>query len=406
MALYGVDVSGHQPDWEPDTVDTFVFVKSTEGHTYFSDDHDVQVKRARDRGLQVGHYHFLWPGDALEQAGWFVAKTAVQPGDLLVCDWENASGGHPSVADAAVFIAEVKRLRPSLRVGLYCSRSDWVNTSVKAGDFLWIAQWGVTRPSISSTWAFWQYSDTPIDQSRAQFDSLDSLKAWANGARYSIPYQSIYVELGPGRYVTPIDKTILLACARASGWGTVRLSQGGLSTKVADSAYTHAGLGAVDVAPDGRDKDAVFKYCAHLIRSGIVAFPRGYGGDPWADQQHIHTASLESYDHAHQQLQDQIDEFRLGGDGLKGDNLYNGPNVKLDRWANSPYNPVNIKADTGKYVVDVDALYGRNVDNAVVRRRVRGYVVQAARQIKRWGRWNVVTDTPTYYAAEFLQPVT
>ena len=34
--------------------------------------------------------------------------------------------------------------------------------------------------------------------------------------------------------------------------------------------------------------------------------------------------------------------------------------------------------------------------------RERGYRVQAAMQVYRWGRWNVVTETSTYYALEHL----
>lgn len=404
--IHGVDVSGHQPDWEPADNDAFAFVKATEGRTYINDDHALQVERARADGLRVGHYHFLWPNNAPEQARFFVEHADILPGDLLVCDWENTNGGHPSTQDAAEFIAEVRNLRPLHRVGLYCNASDWLNTSVKAGDFLWIAHYTTAaEPGISSTWHFWQYSDKPIDQNYGHFDSLDSLKAWANGERYSVKYQSIYTELGSGRYVTPLDKQIVIACATASGWGTVRLSQGGLSTSVTASALTHAGLGVVDIAPDGRSKEDVWRYAAALIRSGIIGFPRGYGGDSWGDQKHIHCVSVESAEHAHKQAQDQIDEFKRGGDGLVGDKSYNGPNVKLGSWKESPYNPVNIKPDTGKYGVDTDRLYGRDVDYAIVRQRTRGYVIQAAKQIYRWGRWNVVTKTPTYYAAEYLKAV-
>jgi len=404
VALHGVDVSAFQPDWQPADNDAFVIVKQTEGTSWTSSVAQKQVDRARAKNLHVGHYHFLWPGDAIKQARYFMQQANIRPGDTLWCDWENTKGGHPSVEDAAKFIAEVKLIKPGYRVGLYCNKSDWLNTSVKAGDALWLAQWGVTQPTISSTWTIWQYADSPIDQNKANFDSLDSLKAWALGERYSIKYQSLYVELGAGKYVTPIDKQILIACAKASGWGTVRLSQGGLSTSVAASALTHAGLGAADVAPDGRSKDAVWKYAAALLRSGIIAFPRGYGGDSFP--QHIHCVSGESAAHAHQQARDQIDEYRRGGDGLVGDRPYVGPNVKLDRWANSPYHPKNIKPDTGKYVVDTDRLYGRDVDGAIVRQRLRGYVIQAASQVYRWDRWNVCTTTPTYYAAEYLKPAT
>src|SRR5215207_3960379 len=168
MVLHGVDISAYQPDWKPNDDDSFVFIKSTEGSTWVSFSRDLQADRARVAGLQVGWYHFLWPDNPLRQAAWFVANTDIQPGDLLVCDWENTNGGHPSVTNAANFIAEVKRLKPDNKVGLYCSKDDWLNTAVKAGDFLWVAHWTtMAEPGVAAPWIFWQYTDKPIDQNKA-----------------------------------------------------------------------------------------------------------------------------------------------------------------------------------------------------------------------------------------------
>jgi hypothetical protein len=94
--------------------------------------------------------------------------------------------------------------------------------------------------------------------------------------------------------------------------------------------------------------------------------------------------------------------MEAGGDGLRGDGAYNGPHVPLGMWAGSPYNPVNIKADTGVYYVTANKLNGRNVDQDVVTTRARGYRIQAAQQVFRWGRWNVTTGTPTYYSLSYL----
>ena len=143
-----------------------------------------------------------------------------------------------------------------------------------------------------------------------------------------------------------------------------------------------------------------------MRRSGFRPFPRGYGGDPWKDEKHIHWGSRESYDHAHKDLQSQIREQESGGDGLQGGGRYNGPSyARLDRWAGSPYNPKNFKIDTGRYRVTSETLNGRTVDDKIVRERERGYIVQATQEIRRFGRQNIVTKTPTYYAREFLEPV-
>lgn len=409
--LHGVDVSGHQgPGWQPAAGDAFVFVKATEGSTYFSEDSVAQLRTARAKDMQVGHYHFMVPGNAARQAAWFVAKADIQPGDILACDWENHKDGHPSVEDAAIFIAEVKRLRPGHRVGLYCNKSDWLNTAVKAGDFLWIARYTTdTEPGISSSWAFWQYTSEPIDQNRAsaRWATLADLKTWAaqtTTLRYSEEYDAEYMSFNGGRNdkIIPLDRQIVLACAKAAGWGSVRLVQGGLSTSVTDSALTHAGLGVGDISVDDRPKAKVWEMAAAGNRSGLRMFPRGFGGDPWDNEQHIHWGSRENYDHAHSQLQGQIREMEAGGDGLRGDGKYNGPHVPLGMWKDSPYNLANIKADTGIWYVTANRLNGRNVDNEIVTTRARGYRIQAAQQIFRWGRWNVTTGTPTYYSLSYL----
>lgn len=425
--LKGVDVSGHQPDWEPVDSDAFVFVKCTEGSTYFSADSVEQLRKARAKGLQVGHYHFMVPGNATRQAAWFVSQADVQPGDLLACDWETHKEGHPSVEDRAEFRAEVKRLLPHHKEGLYCNTSDWLSTSVKAGDFLWIAHYtAMAEPGIASTWHFWQFSDTPIDLNKGHFDSLDSLKHWAGGGNYSIQYQAPYMGWkNTEEWITFKDLEILVAIENElrPWFGPIRIVQGGLSMGT-QSAYTHAGLGAFDVSVknpfttenDYHSTETVLKAAAVFNRAGLLAFIRGYeiGGydDKWDDDRHLHVVSWESYNSLHQQAKDQIKEYLAwlaggpDGDGLTTSQQYPGPRIpNLEHWATSPYNPKNIKADTGVYEVNTDVLMGRDVDYTIVRRRARGYRIQITKQIYRWGRWNVATSTPTLYALDYLKKV-
>jgi hypothetical protein len=196
MTIHGVDVSSHQPGWKPDPKDEFVFVKATEGRTYVNDEMTGQTSRARARGLVVGFYHFLLPGNAKAQAAHFVEQANFKRGDLLVCDWENTAKGHPSVQDAATFIAETKRLVPECRVGLYCNKSAWLTTTVKAGDFLWLAAYMKSHGVKSPLLKFWQYKDHPIDQNTGYFASRAKLAAWALGTPETSPK-------GVGRAVVP-----------------------------------------------------------------------------------------------------------------------------------------------------------------------------------------------------------
>ena len=416
--LHGNDVSSYQgPDWKPASGDAFFFVKCTEGRTVTNRNRAEQLKTGRAADLVAGHYHYMWPGNAKEQAAYFVSKLDAKPGDLLVCDWEKTKDGYPSVADAATFIAEVKRLKPGHKVGLYCNKSAWMTTTVKKGDFLWLAHY--TSKTDVKDWDFWQYTDDPIDKNWAneRWQTKDDLRAWTLQAAppwndptpvyYSRTWKSDYVAFGgTEKWVTPIDKTILIACAKAAGWGSVRIVQGGRRPRTSYSGTTHMGLGVGDIGIDGHSKAAVWEFCAAMRRSGIRPFPRGYGGDPWANEKHIHWGSRESYDHASDSLQDQIREQERGGDGLVGGRAYNGPSyADLGRWADSPYNPKNIKIDTGEYKVIEDGLNGYTVDKIKKHDRELGYIVKARSQVYRWGRWNVVTETPTYYKLSSLEPI-
>lgn len=178
--IHGVDVSSWQKGWRPDSDDSFVFVKSSEGSTYLNPDRTSQLASARAAGLQVGHYHFMWPNNPESQAEFFVKNSDIQEGDLLVCDWEETNGGHPSVEDAAKFQAEVKRLVGGRNlVGLYCNESDWLNTKVKALDFLWGAKYAKSHNIKSDQLKFWQYTREPLDQNVGYFKSLEELKVWS-----------------------------------------------------------------------------------------------------------------------------------------------------------------------------------------------------------------------------------
>jgi GH25 family lysozyme M1 (1,4-beta-N-acetylmuramidase) len=185
--LHGIDVSSHQSaSYDTDGL-AFVFVKATEGRTYVNPELEAQVGRAREAGLVVGFYHFLWPGNITEQAEHFVDKAPMEAGDLLACDWETTSSGtRASNAEKDRFIRKVKSLKPRHRVLLYCNRSFWVNVDRTSydGDGLWIAQYGVARgkPKIKAKWVIHQYTDDPVDKNVARFGSPDALREWAEGA--------------------------------------------------------------------------------------------------------------------------------------------------------------------------------------------------------------------------------
>lgn len=444
MTVIGVDVSRYQgADWKPREQDKYVVIKCTEGRTIVSPTLAAQDKTARDAGLLIGYYHYLHPGNATEQAAYFVKNLpANSESATLWCDWEGdwSAGKHPSVEDAAEFIAAVKAARPRNRVGLYCNASDWKSTAVKAGDGLWIAHYtDAAQPDIRQEWDLWQYTDKPIDQNRSAVETLDELRAWWSlehpdpepvpgpvepepeplpppdpvmalintlTAKTSTTPKTTYV-VYQGENILQLDLEIILRCAAAVGWGPVKLIQGGLS-KGSLSAKTHEWFGGYDLRtwigrPGGHTLEKTWEFSAALTRSGIVGFIRGVA-DSFDD--HLHLASREAGKLAHQQLRDQITEFLDGGDGLRGSKEYYGPDVRLGTWATSPYNIANITADSGHYTVTTDGgqLLGLDVDRKIVTRAPNGYPIIAAKRVQRWDRSNVVDAGEVYWAAEYLTP--
>lgn len=183
--INGIDVSA----WNGDTFGTtgldFVFVKATQGTGYVNPKQGRQAATARTAGLALGFYHFLRGGDIKAQAAYFVDKCASLEGDMLVCDWETPPQGQGSRATNAEkdeFIREVKRLRPTHKVGLYCNRDYWLNRdrTSYAGDFLWIADpdHPKGKPAIKAKWTFHQYGVTGTDRNVGAFQSRAALRSW------------------------------------------------------------------------------------------------------------------------------------------------------------------------------------------------------------------------------------
>ncbi|MEU7722224.1 glycoside hydrolase family 25 protein [Streptomyces tibetensis] len=184
--LRGIDVSAYQSSSYSTDGLSFVFVKATEGRSYVNPKLAAQTKRARDAGLVVGFYHFLWPGNLAAQAEYFVGKAPDRAGDILAVDWETTGEGtHASNAEKDRFLRKLKELRPHNRVILYANRDFWLNvdTTSYAGDGLWIADYvSAGKPRIKATWRFHQYTDDPLDKNVARFASRAALREWAEDA--------------------------------------------------------------------------------------------------------------------------------------------------------------------------------------------------------------------------------
>lgn len=184
--LRGIDVSAYQSSTYDTDGLSFVFIKATEGRSYVNPKLAAQTKRAREAGLVVGFYHFLWPGNLSAQADYFVKHAPEKAGDILAVDWETTSDGtHASNAEKDLFIRKVKELRPNNPVVLYANRNYWLNIdrTSYAGDGLWIADYVTAgKPRIRAKWRFHQYTDDPLDRNVADFASKAALREWAQNS--------------------------------------------------------------------------------------------------------------------------------------------------------------------------------------------------------------------------------
>lgn len=358
--IEGRDVSSHQGNYELEPGIDFIFIKATEDREYVNPWLSAVTAKARRAGLVTGFYHFLHPKRVKEQAAHFVKTAAAQPGELLVCDWEAVKNvGQATVAEAMAFMAEVKRLAPRNKVGLYCTTSDWKNTAVKANDFLWIAD--IDEPAGKTKtkgWMIHQYSWKPLDKNVATFRTRAEMQKWASSKPAPAPEfpppaqpwefretdtHSVYGPYGFWQGVRVNRRTYeaVSKAAQLSGWGRVNLSQGGLSGSVSASAKTHMGLDCGDIMVNGHSKAEVWAFCSRLMECGAFPFPRGYTNDSFQNMKHIHFGMINA-DWTHQQMKAQFVAYQRGRDGLRNNRAYTGPTrKKLTTWARSKHNHRN-----------------------------------------------------------------
>lgn len=201
--ISGVDVSSYQPSTYNTSGLSFSIVKATESTSYVNPEHDAQVACARNAGLVVGHYHYATGTDSTAQVAYFAAHANVQPGDLVMLDWEENSVT-PAARDE--WLASAKATFPGNKVLLYCDVSRWnsLDPTHSCGDGLVIADYnGGSAPDITQPWVFWQYSSSGgIDHDYGNFASEAALRSWAGGI--TPPAPSTYQYRATHNKLTPV----------------------------------------------------------------------------------------------------------------------------------------------------------------------------------------------------------
>lgn len=181
-AQHGIDVAwpqGARYNWRAWAGKIqFGMTKATEGLDLIDpdlyDNWDAMWFLQPDHRLPRFAYHWFHPkDDPIHQAEFFVSAVKLHgllPGDNLVMDLEDNDGLHaPTVASRAkTFLNHVNGLAPGHRILVYTNPG-----FAEAGNcwglqswYLWIANYGVTKPKVPApwhNWTFWQSSSNPID---------------------------------------------------------------------------------------------------------------------------------------------------------------------------------------------------------------------------------------------------
>lgn len=197
----GIDVSAYNVDIDWPSVARggvrFVFIKATQGSSFFDDSSfPAQWAASKRVGLVRGAYHFLTLADGAEQARNFLSHVKLEAGDLPpVLDIE-VRGGDPRehAKNAVAFLAAVDAAlhRKAIIYAGYTDLAALLEAAPALAKYpVWIASYGVAVPEVPGTgtkWTFWQYSyrgavsgiSGSVDLDRFN-GSLDELRAFAAG---------------------------------------------------------------------------------------------------------------------------------------------------------------------------------------------------------------------------------
>ncbi len=170
------------PDFRAlDPLPWLIVTKATEGISYLDATYADYADRIRDAGIRLGAFHYMLPGEEIEQADWFceiLLQVGLQGNEILACDME---------VDG-ISLDQIKRFldRVEARTGIhsliYSTQlrlealyprgicPDWLK-----GEWLWIAEyppapdltneipyWIVPRGCLIERIALWQYTDDGI----------------------------------------------------------------------------------------------------------------------------------------------------------------------------------------------------------------------------------------------------
>jgi lysozyme len=225
--LTGVDVSHYEGsvDWTQVAASgrTFAIAKATEGLSTRDAQFNANWSGIKQAGMVRAAYHFFHPADdGAMQADAFLAEVGTfGPGDLPpMLDWEVTDGvsNASNIQEAQKFIDEIMS-RTGLQTVIYTYPGYWTSLGDPnqfANLPLWMANFGVSCPSIPSawqTWAIWQDSETgSVPGISGQCDTdvfngtLDQLHALAgNGMMPPPPMIDLIAQMSGNDWITAVN---------------------------------------------------------------------------------------------------------------------------------------------------------------------------------------------------------
>lgn len=212
VQLQGIDVSHFQGNVNWQSVKSagqaFAFAKATQGTTYTDPMFSANWGSMGNAGVLRGAYHFFQASeDAAAQADYFLKVVSLASGDLPpVIDVEITDGVSQEALQSGVLTwLQTVQEKTGITPIIYTGPSFWNEYfSASFGSYpLWIAQYGVSSPTLPrgwSGWHFWQHSESgSVEGVSGSVDlnffngSLQQLLAFVNSSGNSIVSQPIAV---------------------------------------------------------------------------------------------------------------------------------------------------------------------------------------------------------------------
>ena len=184
MAYNGIDVSSHQQDidWVKvagDTCISFVYIKATEGETYFSPHYSTNLKAARQQHIAVGSYHYLTTTASVNNQFANFCRNARRDNQDLIPMLDVEDRGTWSRSQ---FIDSVGKMLQLMERHYHCrpmiySTVEFYNENLAANfnDYpLYIGRYSNSRPRIywSGKYTIWQFTENGIVTGIPQFVDL------------------------------------------------------------------------------------------------------------------------------------------------------------------------------------------------------------------------------------------